>query len=493
MVEKNDLPSDKDQKLEKLIADYEAAREENRSLYLDGDQLADIASLYINERSFDKAQEVIDYGLKLHPGNTNLMMEQAYLYIFTMEYSKAKSIADSIAYADPTDIKILKAQIALSEDNPDEAEKLLESIEYKESLDIILDVSCLYMNMHKYEKALQWLTPSIENYQEDESFMEVITDCLQKTHQDEQALHLYDKLIDKNPYDLSNWLHLAQFYFKQLKLDKVIEASDFAIAIDENLGEPHLLKAHAFFGLGNPEKAIIEYQWALKCADTPPEFLYMFIGLAYADLENWEQALQSYDQALNTIEYESSPILTDLYSYKATSLFQLGRYEEAHQVFEIAKKEIPENVDFYLKEGLFYHQEQKYNKAKECWDAAIRYAPTADTWMQIGCYYINSDMMDDARTCFEEAQRLDPEFPVIKSYLTFINLIQQDAEGFHKYNQLMNKPLTADNIREALGCHTLPINDKDIINKLIQNIADFSKEEYDDGNDNENGDDDGKK
>jgi tetratricopeptide (TPR) repeat protein len=123
MVEKNDLPSDKDQKLEKLIADYEAAREENRSLYLDGDQLADIASLYINERSFDKAQEVIDYGLKLHPGNTNLMMEQAYLYIFTMEYSKAKSIADSIAYADPTDIKILKAQIALSEDNPDEPKK----------------------------------------------------------------------------------------------------------------------------------------------------------------------------------------------------------------------------------------------------------------------------------------------------------------------------------------------------------------------------------
>ena len=62
-----------------LITNYEEAKAENRQLYLDADQLADIADWYASERKFEEAQEVITYGLKIHPGNTDLLIEQAYL------------------------------------------------------------------------------------------------------------------------------------------------------------------------------------------------------------------------------------------------------------------------------------------------------------------------------------------------------------------------------------------------------------------------------
>ena len=78
MARKNNS-SDKDQELNELIADYETAKKENKPLYLDGDQLADIADRYALSRRFDEAQEVISYGLELHPGHTDLMVEQAYL------------------------------------------------------------------------------------------------------------------------------------------------------------------------------------------------------------------------------------------------------------------------------------------------------------------------------------------------------------------------------------------------------------------------------
>ena len=51
-----------------LITNYEEAKAENRQLYLDADQLADIADWYASERKFEEAQEVITYGLKIHPG-----------------------------------------------------------------------------------------------------------------------------------------------------------------------------------------------------------------------------------------------------------------------------------------------------------------------------------------------------------------------------------------------------------------------------------------
>ena len=82
--------------LTEIIQRYEAAKAEKRQLYLDGDQLADIADWYATERKFNDAQEVINYGLQLHPGNTGLLIEQAFLYLDTQKLSKAKEVANSI-------------------------------------------------------------------------------------------------------------------------------------------------------------------------------------------------------------------------------------------------------------------------------------------------------------------------------------------------------------------------------------------------------------
>ena len=78
-MSRKNIPSEK-KELEKLITNYEAAKAENRQLYLDGDQLADISDWYASRSKFEEAQEAVTYGLQLHPGNTDLLVEQAYLW-----------------------------------------------------------------------------------------------------------------------------------------------------------------------------------------------------------------------------------------------------------------------------------------------------------------------------------------------------------------------------------------------------------------------------
>ena len=106
-------PSAKKQ-LATLITNYEEAKAENRQLYLDADQLADIADWYASERKFEEAQEVITYGLKIHPGNTALLIEQAYLYLDTQKLQKAKKVADSITEDFDSEVKLLKAELLLN-------------------------------------------------------------------------------------------------------------------------------------------------------------------------------------------------------------------------------------------------------------------------------------------------------------------------------------------------------------------------------------------
>ena len=80
MGRKNSPSANKE--LNELIAQYETARAENRQLYLDGDQLADIADQYAAERKFNEAQEVITYGLHLHPDSTDLTGRTSFIFIW---------------------------------------------------------------------------------------------------------------------------------------------------------------------------------------------------------------------------------------------------------------------------------------------------------------------------------------------------------------------------------------------------------------------------
>lgn len=49
--------------------------------YLDADDLADLADWYGTKKNYDKALEIAEYGLKLHPDSTALMIEYAYLHL----------------------------------------------------------------------------------------------------------------------------------------------------------------------------------------------------------------------------------------------------------------------------------------------------------------------------------------------------------------------------------------------------------------------------
>ena len=230
-----------------LITNYEEAKAENRQLYLDADQLADIADWYASERKFEEAQEVITYGLKIHPGNTDLLIEQAYLYLDTQKLQKAKKVADSITEEFDSEVKLLKAELLLNGGKLEEAQWLLSTIADADELETIIDVVFLYLDMGYPDAAKEWLDRGKSRYAEDEEYMALTADYLASTHQVESAITYYNKLIDKSPFNPSYWMGLVKCYFVQEQIDKAIEACDFALAADDQYGEAYAYKAHCFF------------------------------------------------------------------------------------------------------------------------------------------------------------------------------------------------------------------------------------------------------
>lgn len=95
---------------------------------------------------------------------------------------------------------------------------------------------------------------------------------------------------------------------------------------------------------------------------------------------------------------------------KFSAFRKLGRYEEAHQLCEKAKKQLPESVEIYLQEGRLYLEEDKFEEAKQCWAVALQYAPEAETLVQIGNYSLDYGMVEKPASVLRK-QRNKIDYP----------------------------------------------------------------------------------
>ena len=277
-MSKKNLLSGRDKELQEMAEQYEAAKAENRTIYLDADDLADLADWYAVHHKYAMATEVVEYGLGIHPDNTALLVEQAYLFLDTQHKEQAKDILERIA-EESSEVKVLKANLLLGEGKEEEAEAILNSIDDKDDLANIVDVSYMYIDMGFPEKALTWLTRGLEKYAEEEAYLAVTGDCYYAQGLFEKATFFFNKLIDKNPYSAPYWFGLARCYFDQQMFDKAIEACDYATVADDEFADAYLMKGHSFFQLGNEESAMENYLQAEKFHLVSHGFINTFIGL----------------------------------------------------------------------------------------------------------------------------------------------------------------------------------------------------------------------
>lgn len=443
-------PSDKDQDITNLAARYEAAKAENKRLYLDGDQLADLADKYATEQRFKEAQEVITYGLELHPNNTDLLIEQAYLYLDTQKLGLAKEVAESITETYSLEVTILKAEILLNEGKLDDTLTLLNSISDADDLDNILNVARFYIDMGYPEYAFAWLEKVAQEDREDEDYLGAMADYYYAERKLEQAVEYYNKLIDIDPYNPLYWKGLSKSHFAKEEYDKALESIEFAIAADEDFGEGHALRAHCLFYLSNEEEAIKEYKKAMEMKAISPELAYMFTGMAYLNKEEWALANEFFDKTIEAIGDETSPFLVDVYNDKAISLSKLGMDKEAHHLCSLIEKINPNDPTPHLLEVRFYLEKENMEGARKKWFKAVSLAPTADTWYQIGSLYLEYLKLESAIMFFEKAWNLDPNIEELTEQLSILNLILGNLESFQKYNLHSEAPMDIDELQEKL-------------------------------------------
>lgn len=439
----NNFLSGRDKELQELAGQYEAATAKGQPIYLDSEDWADLADWYGMKKKFTKALEIAEYGLTLHPDSTTLLIEYAYLFLDSGQREKAREIVEGLSDTYSPEAKVLRAHLLLSENKLEEAEQLLDTIEDKSDLANVVDVSYMYLDTGYPDKALAWLEPVKERYHKEESYIAVIADCLYGKRMVDDAIPLYNQLIDRNPYSAPYWFGLARCLFEKMNVEQTMEACDYALVADDEFTEAYMLKGHCFYQLGNEDAALECYQKAEQLQSITPELINMYIGLCKMSKEEWKEAFENLDKAAKeaALDEKLSVLLPNIYIQAGLCLAKLGKMRKAHIYCKRAHKLAPNDPESHLIEGRLYIEEGDYTKGVKQWAEALKCSPCIETWNEIGIICMEIGYLDYAKIALEQVAEMDPDFEGVNERLTIIYMTLRDKKNFHKYNKRCARPL----------------------------------------------------
>ena len=298
----------------RLLQRYERSLQMGKDEYFESDELSDIAEYYYDKKDKPRAEYVLDYAMRLHPGAVlPLVFKARIALIDEKNIEKARYYASLISDAYDIDCLYLKAEILIAEDKPEEANSFLRN--------------------------------AMDNIDEDDlqDYREIKARIAFAKGDYEQSEQLFEQLLDEDPYSGRYWNSLASTQFMGNRINDSITSSEYSIAINPNDEEALLNKANGLFSLGNFNEALKFYErFHQLCPDEGAAT--MFIGNCLLNIGQTEKALQYYKEALEALKKQNLGT-TEVLQCLAFTYSQLDQRDEALACIDEAMKQPDANKD----------------------------------------------------------------------------------------------------------------------------------------------------
>lgn len=236
---------------------YEQAVRLNTTPYLGVDELIDLFSYFISIDKGEDAEDILSIAKRLHPGTPESIKIEIRLLLYRGEAQAAKQLFSSLKYTEESETKLLKAEILLSlkeyKQARDIAIELLSNAENDgnntyEALEILLDCGFSHEALFICEKLLH-ASPK------QKSLIEVKAECLIELQRTDEAIAIYNKLLDEEPYNTFYWEQLGHIYYMVKRYGKALECFEYEITINDEIEYAKMMQAYCYYNLRDYKRA----------------------------------------------------------------------------------------------------------------------------------------------------------------------------------------------------------------------------------------------
>jgi tetratricopeptide (TPR) repeat protein len=353
------------------LESYEESVRSGHPLFLDADDLADIADYYHFTGIDQQADEVIDYALSLYPNATLPNVFKAREALAIGDYDSAVEYIEQIENQDDPEYHYMQAELLIAKDQVEKADEYLReyfaTVPPEEYQDFVYDIANIYFDYGLSDKAYEWLMRTKGDGSND--FKELMARILFGLGKYKDSERIFNELLDRDPYSKRYWNGLANAQFMNEDFSGSVTSSEYAIAIDPNDADSLLNKANALYRLGNFEEAIRYYDRFGELVQ-PDEFSLLHKGSSLVNLNRHDEAFSTLLQALK-ISPADSPFLPQIYQELAFCCSTLGRLDEALDYIERTRDLDCDHIDMLVLKGHILLEHNHIHEAEEVFKNAM--------------------------------------------------------------------------------------------------------------------------
>jgi len=332
-----------------LLASYENMLTEGCSVYFDSMDIANIAEYYSMNGELDKSDTAIEYGLRLHPTDADILIAKANNLLRRGQKDEARVLTESISAPDNQELLYLKGEIELAFDRPDEADVFFTQAVQLSDDDpgMLNDIIVKYMDNRNYDLCQKWLDMALVLSPDSRNFIELQADLFFDTGQSDTAIEWYNHLLDEFAYDTYYWDQLGRIYYEKNDYAKARECFEFIEAIEPDDKSARMMKASCIFNMEDWKTAYDIYN-ALLDEDQASYTLLYYCGRCLYEMESYEDAYNRFMDTLAMLMLdEDVPVemYVELYYYLADTSLKTGRSEQAESHLRDGLALDPEDED----------------------------------------------------------------------------------------------------------------------------------------------------
>ena len=322
------------QEFQDILKMYESMLEEGSSIYFDSMDIANIAEFYSISGDFDKSDAAVEFGLRLHPQDPDILIAKANGLLQNGQTAQARVLLESIDDPDNQELMYVKGTLELAEGNIENADSCFQNATdlSQDDSGMINDIIVKYMNTRQFELCQKWLDKALVLEPDSRNFIELQADLFFDTGQMDAAIVWYDNLLDEFPYDTYYWEQLGRIYYEKNEFPKARECFEFIEAIEPANKSARMMSASCIFSMEEWAQAYAIYRSLLDEDSTSYTLLY-YCGRCKFEMEQYGQALPYFQQSFESLTQEEDEVPTEmfveLYTYLAESAIRTGDTDSA--------------------------------------------------------------------------------------------------------------------------------------------------------------------
>ena len=385
-----------------ILRQYEESVKSGEHIYMDADDLTDIADYYNYLNRNDEAEEAIALATEYNPDAIGPMLYKARKALNAEDFETAEAYADKVQVHDSLEAVYLRAEILIKQGNIEESDKILseysKDVPTDEYADYVKVIIQLYLEYNEFLKAFEWTARFTGS--DNEEFQELMARTLFGMGKYMDSERLFNELLDKNPYSAEYWNALSGVQYMKQDYSGALSSSEYALAINPDDADGLMSKANTLFTMDNYDEALIAFQ---KYSEQKPDDEYGYLQQALCLINKGdysEEGLELLRKAVSVSDVESI-YLPEIYQEMSFVYNKLGNLDKALWCLDMLDKLDCDHVHLQVTRGHLLLNNKKEKEAKKEFDKALKMSDNSpNTMLQIIVSYQDNMYLDYAYSLF---------------------------------------------------------------------------------------------